>query len=376
MSVNQPKIPKSGRSYRFTHLPLLVSALLLLLISIWAGWIRIGWPWPEISPTLSNLHGPLMISGFFGTLISLERAVALRKQWAYLSPAASALGSLALLIGIPQPVGTMLLVLGSLVSLLIFFAFLRRQRAFYILVMAAGSASWLAGNLMWLLGRPVFELVLWWGAFLILTIAGERLELGRLRRLSRTTELLFALAAAVYLGGVLIFIIYPVLGARIASAGLISLAVWLAKYDVARKTVCQTGLPRYSAVSLLSGYVWMAAGGIIGLIYGFIPAGPIYDAFLHTVFLGFVFSMIFAHAPIIFPAILGLPIRYSASFYVHLLFLHLSLIVRITGDLALNSSVRMWGGLLNGIAILLFLIMTAWSVASSAVSSRKARKPS
>jgi hypothetical protein len=356
---------KSNRLGAVSRLPLVAAAIFLLLISIWAGWIRIGWPWPEIRTNLVGLHGPLMISGFFGTLISLERAVALRKSWAYLSPAASALGGLALLAGMPHPLGSVLLSMGSLLALLIFTVFFLKHRAFYMLVMAGGAASWLIGNLMLLFGRPVFELVLLWGAFLILTIAGERLELGRLRRLSRRGELLFALAAALYIIGVIIFLFDQTAGARTASSGLIALAAWLARFDVARWTVKQTGLPRFAAISLLAGYAWMAVGGIIGLIYGFVPAGPIYDAFLHTVFLGFVFSMIFAHAPIIFPAILNLPIRYSPVFYSHLLFLHLSLVLRIAGDLTFNSTVRMWGGLLNGLAILLFLGMTAWSIASS-----------
>jgi len=38
-----------------------------------------------------------------------------------------------------------------------------------------------------------------------------------------------------------------------------------------------------------------------------------YDAFLHAVLLGFVFAMIFGHAPIIFPAVLGIRIPFAAA---------------------------------------------------------------
>jgi hypothetical protein len=81
------------------------------------------------------------------------------------------------------------------------------------------------------------------------------------------------------------------------------------------------------------------------LYFGALYAGPYYDAALHAVFVGFVISMIFGHAPIIFPAILGVPITYQRGFYVHLILLHLSLIIRLLGDLTTQLDIRRWGGL-------------------------------
>jgi hypothetical protein len=49
-------------------------------------------------------------------------------------------------------------------------------------------------------------------------------------------------------------------------------------------------------------------------------------------------------------------------FYAHLILLHLSLIMRVAGDLALNIPIRKWGGLLNEVAILLFLAVTIYSI--------------
>jgi hypothetical protein len=66
--------------------------------------------------------------------------------------------------------------------------------------------------------------------------------------------------------------------------------------------------------------------------------------------------MIFGHAPIIFPAVLGLPITFNPIFYIPFALLHFSLILRVMGDLAGLAPLRLWGGLLNGIAILLFLL--------------------
>jgi hypothetical protein len=72
--------------------------------------------------------------------------------------------------------------------------------------------------------------------------------------------------------------------------------------------------------------------------------------------------MIFGHAPIIFPAILGAPITYTSAFYAHLSLLHVSLVVRIVGDLSGQMELRRLGGLLNEVAILLFLGLTIYSI--------------
>jgi hypothetical protein len=76
---------------------------------------------------------------------------------------------------------------------------------------------------------------------------------------------------------------------------------------------------------------------------------------LHSIFLGFVFVMIFAHAPVILPSVTDVSLPFRKSFYAHLLLLHISLLLRVGGDLAELPPARMWGGVLNGLAIVLFL---------------------
>jgi hypothetical protein len=106
----------------------------------------------------------------------------------------------------------------------------------------------------------------------------------------------------------------------------------------------------------------LGISGALQLYFGALYAGPFYDAVLHAVFVGFVISMIFGHAPIIFPAILGVPVNFHKSFYGHLLLLHFSLVLRIIGDLTTQAEIRRLGGLFNEIAILLFLGMTVFSI--------------
>ena len=102
--------------------------------------------------------------------------------------------------------------------------------------------------------------------------------------------------------------------------------------------------------------------GLLLMRFGIAPGGALYDAQLHAVFLGFVFSMIFAHAPIVLPALTGLTLGYRRRFYTHLVLLHASLAIRVAGDLLFSLPLRQWGGLINGVAILLFMLNTAAAV--------------
>ncbi len=345
--------------FKWWNFPLLVLAIFALLAAMWAGLLRLGWNWPILVNSLPVSHGPLMVSGFFGTLISLERAVALNKGWSYAAPLLSGLGGLFLISGIGGMVGPWLLTLGSLGMVLIFVAVLRQRMAADTWMMAAGGLSWFVGNALWLFGKPIYQIVWWWAAFLVLTIAGERLELGRMMRLTKLSRGLFLLAAFVFGIGLLVQFGSFDLGTRILGVGILGLAIWLVKNDIARFTVRQQGLARYIAVCLLSGYFWLGVSGATAIFFGSESAGPIYDLMLHSVFVGFVFGMVFGHAPIIFPAVLGLDIRYNSLFYLPLGLLHASLLLRAVGSLAGLIWLRQWGGLLNAVAILAFLPLVA-----------------
>ena len=85
-----------------------------------------------------------------------------------------------------------------------------------------------------------------------------------------------------------------------------------------------------------------------------------------SLFIGFVFSMIFGHAPIIFPSVLNRPLNYLSSFYVHLALLHLGLILRVIGDFGGGWELRLWGGLISTVAVALFVFNTVRSILFSA----------
>ncbi|MEO3827408.1 hypothetical protein [Actinomadura sp. B10D3] len=97
---------------------------------------------------------------------------------------------------------------------------------------------------------------------------------------------------------------------------------------VARRTVRSPGLPCYAAACLLAGYLWLAVAGTIRLAAGRPSNSGLYDAALHAVFLGFVMSMVFGHAPVILPAVLRVRLPYHPVLYAPLVLLHASLLVR------------------------------------------------
>ncbi|MEO5373282.1 MAG: hypothetical protein H7840_03265 [Alphaproteobacteria bacterium] len=349
----------SGTFHR-RRVPVLALGFVSLVAGLAAGLGRLGWVTPEPVGGLLAVHGPLMVSGFLGAVIGLERAVALQARPAYVAPVLAGAGGLLLIVG--SPGAAALLTLSSLGLLASSVAIVGRQRALFTVTMAGGAACWAVGNLLWTLGRPIPDAVPWWMLFLVLTIAGERLDLSRLMRPSRLGPPLFIAIVAVLVAGAAISVFETALGVGIMGGGMVALALWFARFDIARRTVRMPGLTRYVAVCLLTGYVWLAVGGALAMAAADAQAGPLYDATLHAVFLGFVFSMIFGHAPIILPAVLGLGVPFGPGLYAPLVVLTGSLAVRIIGDLGDADTLRLWGGLGGALAIVLFIGLTAATV--------------
>jgi hypothetical protein len=355
--------PATPTRVKYARLPQLALSMFALLAALWAGLLRLGWGLPAIQSGLYTAHGPLMVSGFLGTLISLERAVALGEGWAYAAPSLSGLGALALVAGVADFPAALLITLGSVSLIVNFLAILRRQAALFTVTMALGAVAWFVGNCLWLAGIPIIEMFFWWTGFLVLTIVGERLELSRLTGLDEQKKAALLVSVGVFSASLAISSRVPGAGLRLAGLSMLVMALWLARFDLARRTLKQPGLTRFIALNLLAGYFWLAIGGIAWLFFGDDLTTFHYDMMLHSVFLGFVFSMIFAHAPLIFPAVLQRRLPYRNSFYVHSALLQLSLVVRMTGDLGSSYPAYELGALLNVLAVLVFVANTMRAVA-------------
>jgi hypothetical protein len=373
--VNQKR--KAARKLwvaRLGRIPLLMLGIATLAAGVWGGLVRLPMPLP-LPPDNANwitFHGPLMVCGFLGTVIGLERAVGLGARWTYGAPLLTAAGAILLVGGMLGRPPQLLLTLGSAAFVGVTVRVVALQQAAHTILMAAAGLAWLVGNGLWTWGWDLPRAVPWWITFLGLTIVGERLELTRYQKTVPWSRPVLFGVLGVWGLGVLVGLGWSSGGTRIMGAGMLGTAVWLARFDIARKTVRHPGLPRFMAMCLLGGYVWLAVAGVLLLTTAPTASGLHYDAALHSFFLGFVFLMIFAHAPMIFPSVLlWPPLELRARFWVHVSLLHLSLLLRIGGDLLEWHTGRRWGAILNGVAIAVFLLNTVGSMIAARFKERR-----
>ena len=351
---------------------LLLPSAAALLLGLDAALMLLGLPAPLRLERLPEVHGVLLVLGFVGTLVALERAVALGRWWGYLAPAALGVGGLLLVTSAPDAVTGVLLLIGAASLVAVYVPLWARQPAAAVVVQALGGVLATGAVLLWLGAVPVPVLLPWLAGFLVLTIAGERLELARVAVLSPRAEPLAVAAAGGVVLGALLGLLWPGPGYVVLALALLGLVGWLVQYDVARHTLRSTGLPRFMAFCLLAGYGWLAAAAGIWLLRGRVLDGAGYDAVVHTLFLGFVVSMVLAHAPVILPAVLRRPLPYRRLMYAPALLLHASLLLRVVvGDARDVGWAWQLGGLLNIVSVLLFAAVAAWS----ALTGRAARRP-
>jgi len=336
----------------------MVAVALLLIGGVVGGLLRAGvavpvpdaraWPGHAV---LS--HAFLMVCGFLGTVIGIERAVAAKARLAFAAPIASASAGVAALNGAPT-LAAWLVVLAALSFVMVNASMLLRQKVAHIGVLLVGAAAWFVGALLHAWGGSAHGTgaVPWWFSFLILTIAGERLEMTRLmRRRAGAAASLYVVLGGLLLGSAA-FSISATAGAIVFGGSLVALAAWLMCFDIARRTVASHGVSRYMAVCLLAGYAWL---GIAGVAWMAAAVGhPLRDLALHALGMGFVFSMMLAHAPVVLPALTRVKVQFGRHFYVPLALLHASLAVRALASL--SPEFLRAGALGNAVAMAAFLL--------------------
>ncbi len=340
------------------RIPLAVSALLTLFFAVWGGLLRLQWHLPIPQANWISFHGPLMVNGFFGTVIGLARASVLKSKIGLLVPLATAMGAWTLLLGGPENWGALLFLAASLGYLLVSIAFFWKQQAFAAALALAGGCGWAWANFFWWHGEPIPHVMNGWQILFVLTIASERLEavhwqptLGRTLALMTVTGLLMT--------GMGFQPFQPALGVRMVAAGFLLLAMCLLFFDRGWNSEKTEGWKGFTKACLISAYAWLFIGGFVGLVTAPVDSGFTYDAFLHCVFLGLVFSMVFSHAPLLLPRVLRTPVPFHPFFYAHWLLLQASLVARVGGDVLESTPLRRWGALLNSFALLLFILNTA-----------------
>ena len=362
---------------------LLMGAAVGLLAGLDAALVRLGALAPVGSTDLGAIHGILMVYGFLGTAICLERAVALNSRWAYLAPAASALAGIAAIVisqspavanfiaTLPLPAYLSRVLPGyqsqrmlpavlwtiSMITLVMIYRHVwrKRQVSYAVLIQLIAACVGLCGILLWMRGLEVALIMPWWLFFLVLTIIGERLELARLAFSETTEKRILVWVAALFISLALTLIVplvaYPLLG--------ISLAIDMGYHDVALKTINIPGIPRLAAVAMLAGYGWALLPAVLWITAPPSFSGYGYDASVHALTVGFAVSMVIAHAPVIIPSVIRREVPYHFSMWVPLALFHLSLLIRFLSGAREAALPWRFGGALGVCAFLLFVITTA-----------------
>jgi len=333
------------------HIFILPLVLLSLLTGIFSGWFRIGWNLPISLP--SGEHGALMVGSFLGTLICIERSVSYHNKAALFVPLVNGLSLIFFLLAMPK-IAYIFLILGGAGLTGIYYIVYVKHKGIHILIMMAGAMCYLIGSAVLCNSSFYPAVVMWWIAFLFLTITGERLELSRFILLKNKIKKQSVLIFLISLFIVSIFLpFHSDLGSLLSAVSMIGSAIWLFKYDMAKHSLKKPGQSFYSGMLLITGYCWLMLTGVFFALGAYL--GSFYDASLHAFFLGFVFMMIFAHAPVILPAVLKLGSSpFGKTLYMWYVLLNLTLIFRVSTFIPEVAAYKHWAGMLNGIAILGF----------------------
>lgn len=349
-----PSAPRGASARLIWMLP----AGLCLLAGLDAALLLLGLPAPVSAARLPATHGMLLVVGFVGTLIALERATALGRWYGYVAPGLLGAGGVLLLADpVPLTVAKAVLAAGAAAFTLLYVPLWRRRYDAQLLVQLLAAAFVLAACILWLGGIGMDRLLPWLFAFVVLTIAAERVELAAIAMGPGSGARLLAHAWGLAIA-LLIGLADAHLGAVALGLALLALVAWLLLHDVARRTVRARGATRYMAACMLGGYFWLLVAGAL-LLLGFPVSQPAYDAVTHAVFLGFAMSMIMAHATTILPAVLHIRLPYRSFFWLPVLLLHAGLIVRIWIGDGLGIRVAFLVGGAIGVAALLLFVLTA-----------------
>ena len=337
-----------------SRLPFVFLAFICLLTGLWTGLSRIGW---DIFILLATAHhGAIMVGGFLGTLISLEKIIPLKKKLLFIIPVLSAFSVLFFILSQPS-ISTVLLILASAGLILVFLYYLRFERSLIYGLMLGGAINWFIGNVL-LLTKNFYPLAFpWWVGFILFIITAERLELMKFLPVSQFKKKLFTGLHLAFMIGVIIS--FHGIGNIVCGIALIGISTWLMRNDLIGITIKKNNLTQFVAISLLAGYIALLLTGILFITFS--NQWLAYDAIVHTFFIGFVFSMIFAHGPIILPGVLGINAKpFHKLLYLWLILLHSSWLIRIFADAFTEFMWRKASGIISAVSILAYFVSLAF----------------
>jgi nitrite reductase (NO-forming) len=346
-----------ARDYYFIALPLAVFYFVLALV---VGVIKLMTLSGLLaSPPLTVLfphHGELMVFGFLATLVPAERYIGSRSMnippLIHAMPFLTSIGALLKLfswftrVEILNVAGTLSIAGGVLlyIHLLAFLSGHSTEKTSFRL-MGTGALALLLSLVASYSIPPVGNLSL---AFLMLafpalTILGERVELSKF-----TMRRIGIEAQAAGLAGVLGFLVSIAIQTPFllmaASLLFFALAVYIMRSE---RLVLAEGLKGYLSWHLIVAYAWFFLGFALAFVASLAKKPQIYfDPAVHALAVGFVLGMIYAHVPIVAPAILGRRVNETRLTLFPLALLTLGNILRLLGEATKVRAVVGYSGLL------------------------------
>ncbi|MDG7026336.1 MAG: hypothetical protein JRN16_08355 [Nitrososphaerota archaeon] len=308
---------------------------------------------PVVLGNLFALHPLLMVFGFIAGMIVTERIAGVEllphtKQtrlslaippFIFVGMAVETVGFLFGL-ALVSYVGAALLVVSSLLflSLLRSFLTMGREKMSVLFMIVSGIALLLsallsafslpAGNVGFVMTLLLFPVVF---------VLGERVELTSLATKSssdRFVPALFMVAVALGLFGL---DAWSLASMNLVAFGLTGLTFgfFLVNERKARSKATASPFQKYVRNHVELAYVWGLAGSVFGIAYSLSPLFVFYDAFVHSLALGFIGLMFLAHGPIILPMVTRRQFDNAKLSSIPLAILMVALVTRIGSELAL-----------------------------------------
>ncbi len=337
-----------------------------ILAGIWRIAVTRGVGIPSV-PLWIPPHGHLMLGGFLAALIQFERMIGLRINRLVWVP--YVYSSTAVLLH----TGNRLVLVLHLVALVGWFihrwmAYQAFHHAGKPLVESVAYAT-LSSALMCQGGpaaNPQAALAAF--SFPVAAIAVERLEISLQFKKKGAIAVLWAIVCWCVLWNAAVWLRQPALSWMGVTGLLLVIAV--AKYDstlfVSDSVGMQT-MHQFHRVALRIAYAWLISGCVFLALWNLVPGAIVKDVVFHLFGLGFIFSMILGHAPIILPAALG-KLQPKRPVWWPFLIFQFATLLRVGCDFAILFSLNtwVWSGWVSGLihlgSFLTFMAMLARKV--------------
>ena len=350
-----------------------LSFLLAVITGIWRAALTRGFllsPIPEWWPP----HGHLMIGGFLATLIMFERMVALRIHFLIWVPYSYALTAIFLHTGWwPLRVVHFAALAGWLWHCRKAIQVFHNKEKPLVESVAYLTLSLALNYPGGLPASPTVSLAAL--SFPVAAIAVERLELSLQFQRKGSRAILWGLILWCILWISSVWTAFPPL--NLMGFLTLLLFVGITCFDTALRRSPQLltgGLHSFLRVALYVAYGWLLLSSLAMILWNRLEGAIAKDLVFHLIGLGFIFSMILAHAPIILASTLGKLPPLKPAWVPFVLFQAMT-VLRAVGDLSVSHSVSFWTwtGWISGVGHLFAFL---GYVAVSFTSLRRPAPPS